>query len=412
GIGPLATVRALASTVITAELVFADRDANDKVQNAVGESRSTRRLRSSSFANPANQIGSTLQIDGITIRYDQGVRSVTGVTSTPPYEPSHRHELQLEHKCPCASGHVILRNHGLFHGAGSPYVNSDGTELTSVSAGSLTSSFEDKTENFPTYADWPKWVYWNGSTCEDLDSSLDTGSPYHGQVDMSAVTASKAIVRHAVGTVSEGTTKSVLEALTVSNLQAQMLNVGPEVGIMPIARDVSAFSAIAPVDAQIGTTHTSSAERSSFSAASTVHQRRADLHSQPAIPLLSRWQTLSVNAEGAFVIDANGDLTFGLAVASNLPSSGSGLSAKQRMYADTTSIVVTEYNRESTFLVLSSKFNNDAVLEVYDATFGWQSQTTSTWTYENITVGTANIPYTRIRIHASAAATQSATFAS
>lgn len=59
-----------------------------------------------------------------------------------------------------------------------------------------------------TYADWPNWVYWNGSTWEDLDSSLDTGNPYDGQVDMSAVTTAKAIVRNAVGTVSEGTTKS------------------------------------------------------------------------------------------------------------------------------------------------------------------------------------------------------------
>lgn len=100
GIGPLATVRARSSTVISAELVFADRDANDKLQNAVGdvalEDTTVAQLEAwrtipnllaemlrisrvpvpndfgvslASFENPANQIGSTLQIDGITIRY-------------------------------------------------------------------------------------------------------------------------------------------------------------------------------------------------------------------------------------------------------------------------------------------------------------------------------------------------------
>ncbi|KAL3902554.1 MAG: hypothetical protein SGPRY_012017, partial [Prymnesium sp.] len=71
-----------------------------------------------------------------------------------------------------------------------------------------------------------------------------------------------------------------------------------------------------------------------------------------------------------------------------------------RVYADTTSIVVTAYNRESTFLVLTSKFKSDAVLEVYDTTFGWQAQTTSTWTSENITVASASVPYTRIHVPA------------
>ena len=342
--------------------------------------------------------------------------------------------------------------------------------------------YEDKADSSATYADWPKWVFWDGAAWQDLQT-IDPSTLYTGQVDMSAVSASNAIVRSAVGAVSEGTTKSALESLTVSNLLAQILDVGPEVGIMPVATGVGAVFLQAPTDAQIGTTHTfngriqftpgsyspprttgatfpagnatgvtmtnpytglpqsialanagvpniygfSSTHEIPIALETVVVNDAVVAHNAggaafnnigetitstlpagrvtvPALTLRSYALVLrepvSVDAQGNFVRDGGGNLTFGLAAEDNSPSAGSGQAATQRVYANTTSIVVTSYNRESTFLVLTSKFKSDATLEVYDAVFGWRAQSSSTWTSEDITVGSASIPYTRIHMPA------------
>ncbi|KAL3932581.1 MAG: hypothetical protein SGPRY_000643 [Prymnesium sp.] len=129
---------------------------------------------------------------------------------------------------------------------------------SALSSGVGLLRYEDKADSTPTSADWPKWVYWDGSAWQDLETQpqIDPNTLYTGPVDMNAVGDSSAIVRTAVGAVSEGTTKSALEAQTVLNLLAQILNVGPEIGIMPVVTGVGAVYTVSPVDAQIGTNHT------------------------------------------------------------------------------------------------------------------------------------------------------------
>ncbi|KAL3931384.1 MAG: hypothetical protein SGPRY_001150, partial [Prymnesium sp.] len=267
--------------------------------------------------------------------------------------------------------------------------------------------YEDKADNTPTYADWPKWVYWDGSAWQDLETQpqIDPSTLYTGQVDMSAVGDSNAIVRTAVGAVSEGTTKSALEALTVSNLLAQILNVGPELEIMPVATaGVGAVYTVSPVDAQIGTNHTFSGQVQFNRGSYSPPQTSGDAFSAGnAISI-----TMTDPFDASAVAFTGGGNTYAFSKAhTHDPSDSRQLytvngSVSHQAGGEALKIIgdVITSTLSSTFLVLTSKFNSDAVLEVYDTTFGWQVQTASTWTSENITVGSARVPYTRIHMPA------------
>ena len=334
--------------------------------------------------------------------------------------------------------------------------------------------YEEKADSSAAYDDWPKWVFFNESQqWVDLGTvgpAGPSGPAGADAVDFDPSTApANSIVRNAIGAVSEGTTIGALESLTISNLLAQILDLGPEVGIMPIATGVGAVYTVAPVDPQIGTNYIFSGQvqfnRGSYSppetsgdafpAGNAINVTMSDPIDTAAIAFttggtnifnFSKAHTIpltlasyTVNGTVAHqaggealnnigdvitttlpstsvslptlnlrsfapvlretvTIASNGSLSYGTPVESFPASKGSGLSSTQRFYGDTAQVVVTDYNFLQTFLVLTSKFKSDAVLEIYDPVFGWQTQTPDTWTFQNINVGTANIPYTRIRV--------------